>query len=423
MLPITGGYMKHITFRCCIAFLASTAFSLAIGAQTTSVFTTGLTVPNKIIAAGGNSLLVTEAGTLTPNTGRLSRINRTTGARQTLISGLPSAVNTGPTVTPPDISGPSSLLLHGHVLYMTISTGDSVIRTPPLEIPNPNPSSPIFASVLKITLPGNYEQVTSPFTLALAGHTVLANGGTVTLTNIDGQTLQIDMVANLPNSVPNPLPTNPNNHRQSNLFGIERWQKRLYVVDASLNLIYRVDEADSSFETFVTFPSRPNPSPTGPPMIEAVPDSVHRFGNRLIVTLLTGFPFVQGFAEVRAVELKDGGHSVLIPGLTTAIDSLKVGDDDAESLIAPGDGASFYTLEFSTNFLAGAPGRLRFYATPDAAPVNLVTNLISPTSMARDEATGNLFITNIFPGTITRVTGLAVPDNVVTPAKASKDLR
>ena len=377
-------------------------------AQTTSVFTTGLTIPNKLIAAGDNSLLVAEAGTLVPNTGRVSRVNRTTGARQTLISGLPSAVNTGPTVTPPEVSGPTSLLLHGRVLYLTISVGDAVIRTPPNEIPNPTPSSPIFASVLRITMPGDYENVTSPFVLTLPGHTALANGETVTLTNADGKTLSIEMVVNLPNSVPNPLPTNPANHRQSNLFGVERWQKQLYVVDASLNLIYRVDESDGSFETFVTFPSRPNPTPVGPPMIEAVPDSVHRFGNRLIVTLLTGFPFVQNLAEVRAVELKDGGHSVLIPGLTSAIDSLKVDDSDENvETFAPGDGASFYTLEFSTNFLMGAPGRLRFYATPDSAPVNVLSNLITPTSMARDDATGDLFITNIFPGTITRVSGLA----------------
>ena len=374
--------------------------------QTSSVFTTGLTTPNKVISAGDNSLLVTEAGTLAPNTGRLSRIDRVTGARQTLISGLPSGVNTAPTVTPPEVSGPSSLLLHGRVLYMTISTGDAVIRGGGFEIPNPNPSSPIFASVLQIRVPGNWEHLTSPFALVLANQTALANGETVTLTNADGQTLTIKMIVNLPNSVPNPLPTNPNNHRQSNLFGIERWQRQLYVVDASFNLIYRINEADGSFETFVTFPSRPNPGPFGPPMIEAVPDSVHRVGNRLMVTLLTGFPFVAGLAEVRAVDLKDGGHEVLISGLTTAIDSLRVGDDDAASF-APGDGASFYTLEFSTNFLAQAPGRLRFYAAPDAAPVNVLSNLITPTSMARDSGSGDLFITNIGPGTITRVTGLS----------------
>jgi hypothetical protein len=36
-------------------------------------------------------------------------------------------------------------------------------------------------------------------------------------------------------------------------------------------------------------------------------------------------------------------------------------------------------------------------------PVNLLTNLITPTSMALDGETGNLFITNIGPGTVTKV--------------------
>lgn len=395
----------------------------AVFAQTASIFTTGLTTPNKIIKAGDNSLLVTEAGTLTPNTGRLSRINRATGARQTLISGLPSAINTGPSVTPPEVSGPSSLILKGRVLYITIATGDSVIRTPPNEVPNPTPSSPLFSTVLRITLPGNYEHVTSPFVLTLADHATLASGQSVTLTNADGQRLTINMVANLPDY--QPIPGNTASVKQSNLFGIEWWQKELYVVDASLNLIYRVFE-DGTFDTFVTFPSRPNPTPVGPPFIEAVPDSVHRFGNRLIVTLLTGFPFVQGLAEVRAVELKDGGNSVLIEGLTTAIDSLKAGDDDEEvATFAPGDGSGFYTLEFSTNFLAGAPGRLRFYERPDAAPVNLLTNLVTPTSMARDPATGDLFIVNLGPGTVTRVSGLSTPAASVIAQplmlKSSKD--
>ena len=55
----------------------------------------------------------------------------------------------------------------------------------------------------------------------------------------------------------------------------------------------------------------------------------------------------------------------------------------------PGDGNAFYTLEFSTNRLMGAPGRLRFYATPEAAPVNVLSTLITPTSMTRDDDTGN----------------------------------
>ena len=82
-------------------------------------------------------------------------------------------------------------------------------------------------------------------------------------------------------------------------------------------------------------------------------------------------------------------------GLSSAIDVLPVADQFGQN--------RFFVLEFSTNMLANAPGRLSLYAQPDGAPVVLVNNLVSPTSLARDEATGDLFVTEIFAGRITRV--------------------
>ncbi len=128
--------------------------------------------------------------------------------------------------------------------------------------------------------------------------------------------------------------------------------------------------------------------------IEAVPDNIHRVGNRLIVPLLTGFPFIPGTAEVQSVSLKNGHHETLIPDLTSAIDVLHV---------ETGSGDSYFTLEFSANQLGGLPGRLRYFSSAGAAPETVVPAVITPTSMARDEETGDIFITNIFPGTVTRV--------------------
>lgn len=388
--------MKQINqFKTFAFFLAIAVFNglaLSTQAQTTSVFTAGLEKPNKIITAGDNSLLVTEAGTTTPNTGRISLINRTTGARQTLVGGLPSGVNN--LGGPPVPSGPSGLIMRGHTLYVTIATGDAMMNVGPgLESPNPNPSSSIFDSVLELNLPGNYEEVTNAFMLSPANQMTLAGGGEVKLTNAAGQTMTIRMIVNLPDNKPNPLPTAPNNLRASNLYGIEIFQKNLYVVDASFNLIYRVSIGDGDYSTFVTFPNKPNPlfPMLGGPFIEAVPDNIHRFGNRLLVPFLTGFPFIAGLAEVQSVSLKNGETETLIPNLTSAIDVLHVEDE------------MYFTLEFSSNQLANQPGRLKFFASPNAAPTVVVSNLISPTSMARDEKSGDVFITNIFPGTITRV--------------------
>jgi len=132
-------------------------FALSTNAQTSSVFTTGLHTPNKIITGPGNILLVTEAGTTTPNTGRISVIDRTTGERRTLIDGLPSAVSfLGNPMGDPD--GPSGLYRQGNTLYITIGIGDSTLpgAGPGLEVVNPSPSSPLFDSVLEITFPRGF---------------------------------------------------------------------------------------------------------------------------------------------------------------------------------------------------------------------------------------------------------------------------
>ena len=170
-------------------------------------------------------MLTAEFGTTTPNSGRISLVNRTTGARQTLVGGLPSGVNN--LAGPPRPSGLSGLILRGHTVYLSIGTGDAMMNVGPgRESPNPNPSSPLFASVLELNLPGNYEDVTSEFTLSLANQATLASGAEAQLTNADGQTMTIRMVVDLPNSIPNPITGFPNNLRASNLFGVEIFQKK-----------------------------------------------------------------------------------------------------------------------------------------------------------------------------------------------------
>lgn len=365
--------------------------------QTTSVITDGLNHPTKIITVADNSLLVSESGTMTPNTGRISVIDRTTGVRHTLIGGLPSGVNN--LGGPPDTDGTTGIFLKGNLLYVSSGVGDAVINVGPgLELPNPTgASSPIFNSIIEITLPGGYASLASSFTMTLAEQAALAVNTPVVLTNAEGEQIAIRMVADLPDYRAEPRPTAPDNVRASHLFGVEMYQKQLYVVDAAFNLIHRVDIGSGTTTAFATFPNKLNPlfPGLGGPFIEAVPDNIHRVGNRLLVPMLTGFPFVPGLAEVQVVSLNDGSHETLIPGLTSAIDVLHLESDEGVD--------SFFTLEFSANQLAGAPGRLRYFSSADALPVTVVPVVITPTSMARDDNTGDIFITNIFPGTVTRV--------------------
>src|SRR5438309_9572932 len=148
----------------------------------------------------------------------------------------------------------------------------------------------------------------------------------------------------------------------------------------------------------------PNPLfPFGPPAIDPVPDSIHLFGGQFLVTLLSGFPFPPGVAQVRMVDAHTGNDKPFITGLTSAIDVLPVK--------TPGGGDEFLTLEFSTNQLAQAPGRLQLFTSPGGPPVVIADCLITPTSMALDPKTGSLFVTEIFTGRIIEVAVAGISTN------------
>jgi len=367
------------------------------GAQSTSVFSTGLKAPAKMVLTGRGNLLVAESGAGV-NTGRLSLVDRTSGARRTILDGLPAGANLeGGT------SGPSGLALRGNTLFVTIGQGDAVLRGPAQgsEMTNPNPSSPIFSSVLAITASPGVETSTEAFRALNSGdHANLKTGGQIILMNASGDTLTIRLVADFPDSVPNPRPDFADNVRVSNPFGVAVLGSFLYVVDASLNHVKTVGADSGTTSVLSNFAPIPRPSPATPPggpVVEAVPDSVRLFGEQLLVTFLTGFPFQQGLAEVRTVDIVSGKHESLITGLTSAIDVQPV------KVL---NGNEFFTLEFSTNMLAqpsAAPGRLSLYETPTAAPVIIAAPLISPTCIAVDRSTGDIFISSIFTGQILRV--------------------
>ncbi|MGI8640296.1 MAG: ScyD/ScyE family protein [Pyrinomonadaceae bacterium] len=386
--------MKHKILSLVIALGCALLVTVESFAQATSVFTTGLNNPSKIITAGQTSLLVAEPGTTAPNSGRISLVNRASGARQTLIDNLPSAINLDGGA--PEAIGPSGLKLSGQKLYLTIGSGNTAMPTTGGLILNPAPASPLFDSILELTLPADYETLASGFALSFANQTTLNGNAPVTLTNAEGKQLTVRLVANLPNHIAEPRPALPEHIRTSNLYGIELSGDSLYVVDASFNLLYRVNIATGAFETFATFASKPNPTPVGPPFIEAVPDSIRLVGNNLLISFLTGFPFVQGLAEVRTVNLDTRAQAVFIGGLTSALDVLQFnGASNTDS---------YLVLEFSANMLAQQPGRLKLFTLPSQTPRILADNLITPTSVARDLQTGNIFVTEKATGRILRIT-------------------
>ena len=363
-------------------------FVLKSEAQTTSVLTAGLSRPTKIMLTPQGDLLVTETSGA-PNSGRVSIIDRN-GNRRTLIDGLPSGIS------PAGPSGPTGLDMRGSTLFVAIGEGDGTVAgpIPGTQLANPNPSSPLLSSVLAIDFSANTGRMPQGFSLSADDQFILAFGGEVTLTNGNRRTITVKLLADFPNFVPNPIQPLPTNVRNSNPFALVVGGNDLFITNAGLNSVLKVNIASGNWQTLTTFPPRPNPLPFGPPVIEAVPDGIRIAGGQLLVTLLTGFPFVPGLSEVRLVDTETGGSSTFIGGRSSAID-----------VLGGNTSTQHYVLEFSTNFLANAPGQLLLFQSPTSAPTVVAGGLISPSGMARDAVSGDIYITEVFTGRIVRVSG------------------
>ncbi len=386
-----------------IAAMIFVALACVIGSSTNlqaqataTPFASGLKAPTKSVLTDRGNLFVAESGAGS-NTGRLSLINRQTGMRRTILDGLPSATNLNGGSPAP--SGPSGLALSGDTLYMTIGAGDATSPgpAPRSEMENPAPASPILSSVLSIRASPGVETGTESFALTVANHILLKSGGQLVLADTQGNTLTIELVFDFPNFVAEFRPDFPANVRGSNPFGLAVSGNLLYVNDAGLNLVKVVGITSHTSATLTTFAPIPRSTvvPPGPPVMDAVPDSIRLYGDQLLVTLLTGFPFESGKAEVRRTDLVGGGTTTFISGLTTAIDvnAVKRGSNPDQ----------YFVLEFSTNMLSGAPGRLLLFNTTAGSPAVITSPLVSPTSITRDNKTGDVFITQIFPGLVARV--------------------
>ncbi|MCI0535633.1 MAG: hypothetical protein L0Z50_10440, partial [Verrucomicrobiales bacterium] len=142
--PVTTGVLG--AFLAFAAIIAPT--TLGVRAQCPAVeLVSGLRGPLGIVQSNQRNLLISERGTRTPNTGRISIVDLD-GNRRTLLDGLPSGIS-----DVNDPSGPTGLFMRGRTLYVAIGSGDVAIAGPfpGTTLPNPNPvSSPLFSSVLAI---------------------------------------------------------------------------------------------------------------------------------------------------------------------------------------------------------------------------------------------------------------------------------
>ena len=358
-----------------------------VSAQCTEIVA-GLRQPLGTALTNKGTLLVSESGVrVLPGTmvipGRIS-IVEPDGERRTLLDGLPSALN-----DVNEASGPAGIFMRGRTAYVAIGVGD-VTRPgggPGLTIENPaGPSSPIFSSVLGIHFSAHVEQTTAGFTLTSADQQALANGDTLELSNGGGDKIRVELVANFPNFVP----LTPSFIAASNPFDLIGVDDHLYVVDGGRNLVWDIDLSSGSFSTLASFPRVPNPTPVGPPLIDAVPTGISVSDNYLLVTLFTGFPFPPGASSVVQVDPATGNHGAFITGRRTAIDVLEITErGDTDYLVLQHNSGAVLLPPWA------GPGVLLRFETPTDLPTTVASCLTRPTSMTHDRKSGTMYVSEL----------------------------
>jgi len=369
-----------------VALLASAA-SL-VPAQKVTVYATGLKNPTQIIQTPGGNLLVTETDTPI-NSGRVSRIS-SGGAVHPLMTGLPS----GPSIPANDPDGPSGIILAGQVLYIEIGEGDGFVNGPNQGQMVPNPaggSSPIFASIMKVTFSASPDLIGGTFALTADNQSDLSLGKVVTLTDGSGDTATCEMLTQLRQGIPDPVTLWRHSHPYA-MTSLASQPNYFYIADAGRNLVWQVDNSTGKTIALAEFASTPDPV-AGPPVIEAVPDNIRPYGNQLLVALLSGAPFVGGQSRVVQVDPATGAQSVFIADLTSTIDVGVVPVPNARPI--------FYTLQYSSSLTTGAPGQLIRYDGPLGKIY--ADGLKGPTSMTIDSS-GNIYIAEHDGGDIVLVT-------------------
>ncbi|MBE0544942.1 MAG: ScyD/ScyE family protein [Verrucomicrobia bacterium] len=356
-------------------------------------FATGLLAPNKIIQTPRGNFIVTENGPEVPNNGRVSIVDQT-GNRRTLLAGLPSA-----RTFVGDYNGTTGAYLKGRTLYVLNGQGDVTLPGPVqgTERANPTPASPIFSSVLAVHFSATAEATTTGVSLTPADHQALKDGERLVRTDASGQKITIELVVDFPDYVPEPRPNFADNVRHAHPYGIVADEDFLYIIDAGFNKVRKLDLASGVEQALTSFAPTPN-SGNGPPFIENVPTSIRWDGDQLLVTLLSGAPFIPGLSQVRQVHPETGATTSLLQGLTAAIDVTPLSHD--------GESAGFLTLEFNLNFPAPGLGRLQFFAAWGASPVILAGCLTTSTSMVWDRKSGRLVIAELATG---RLVTFALP--------------
>jgi hypothetical protein len=92
----------------------------------------------------------------------------------------------------------------------------------------------------------------------------------------------------------------------------------IYITDAGANAVLHRKSA-GNYSVVAEIPGFANPTPVGPPQVDAVPTGLVFDGQNFLVSTLTGFPFLAGKANIYKVSLT-GSVSAYQQGFTTLVD-------------------------------------------------------------------------------------------------------
>ena len=343
----------------------------------TEVVAMGLLGPQKLILTPRGNFLVTETNTV-PNLGRISFVSRS-GTRRSLVEGLPSG-----TEVVGGGSGPSAMILKDRTLYVSIGAGDIERRSATgASIHNPaGISSPLYISILEFRFSLDVDQVGGTFKMSPAQQQTLADGDEIEMEDGSGAKAIVRVLVRFPQSTPE-----GSGYRFSNPWGLALSADGLtmWAIDASQNSLNKVDTTTGRWSRVMRFAPTPNPTPIGPPLIDAVPTGIRIYGQQLLISFLSGFPFPRNAARVLAVNPDSRTVEPFIFGLTSATDIFW---RDRGADLRP----QFWALEFSLSQSAKPAGPGRLLRWDSSEPIVVASDLRAPVSLAYDASSEELFI-------------------------------
>ncbi len=184
-----------------------------------------------------------------------------------------------------------------------------------------------------------------------------------------------------------------NNYHDSHPYNLTKGAEGdLYIADAGANaIIHRKGVGD--YVVLAEVPPIPNPTSTGPPMVESVPTGILYDGHDFLVTTLLGFPFPEENAVVYKISMQ-GNISVYQNGFTSLVN------------IAEGYGENNLVLQYATFGATGFnPNTGGLFLIDGSSKTNWAESLNMPVGIKKVDD-GTWFITSMGDGSVLKATYL-----------------